>query len=146
MANKNLSRDTKVTLVQVPVANSGGASDYVDMSGYDGVMFIGNLGTAGSTDDVTLAVWGSTSTSSTGTAITGATQTSTAGLDDKFFCIDVFRPRQRFVKAHATVSGAVEYGGTIAIQYNPKVKPAVQGTTTAVSTGTPCVLVVPQTT
>ena len=133
MGNKNLSRDTKVTLVQVPIANTDGVSDYVDMQGFEGVMFIGNLGTAGSTDDVTLAAWSASSTTSTGTAISGATQTSTAGLDDKFFCVDVFRPRDRFVRTQATISNAVEYGGTVAIQYNPKIKPTVHSSSTAVS-------------
>lgn len=148
MGNKNLTTDTKVTMVQAPLASGGTdlASAYVDMQGFEGVMFVGILGTAGATDVATLAAWSSTATGSTGTAISSATQTSTAGLDDKFFCIDVFRPRRRFVKTHITRSAVVEYGGTVAIQYNPKVKPTVHASTTAVSTGTPCAFVVPQTT
>lgn len=146
----NLSKDCKITFVQAPLASGGTdpASNYVDMSGYDGVLFIGCLGTAGSTDVCTLAAQGSTATGSTTfVSITSATQTSTAGLDDKFFAIDVYRPRTRYVKTLLTRSAAVEYGGTVAIQYGGRrVAPVTHGTSTAVSTGTPVAFVVPQTT
>ena len=145
----NLSKDAKVTLVQAALTSTAGndpASDYVHMQGFDGVLFVGSLGTVGSTDVATLAAWGSTSTSSTGTAIASATQTSTAGNSDKFFAIDVYRPTTRYVKTHLTRSDVVEYGGTVAIQYNARSKPTTHGTSTAVSTGTPAALVIQQTT
>lgn len=144
----NLSKEIAGTLVQAPLASAGGdlASNYVDMQGFDGVLFVGNLGTAGSTDVATLAAWDSTATGSTGTAISGATQTSTASKSDSFFMLDVYRPRKRFVKTHFTRSAAVEYGGTMAYRYGPRVRPTVHSSTTAVSTGTPSVLTVPQTT
>ena len=131
----NLSREIAVTGVQAPLASGGTdpASAYVDMQGFDGVMFTGYLGTAGSTDVSTLAAWGSSSTSSTGTAITGATMTSSAGESDKLFVLDIFRPRERFIKTHLTNSAAIEYGGTIAQQYGPFVKPTVSPAATLVA-------------
>ena len=149
MGNKNISRDTKLSLVQPPLASAGTDpfSAWVDMQGFDAVRFVGILGTAaGATDDATLHAIGSSSTGSTGTAITGATQSSSAGADDKYFCIDLPRPRERFIRTKITRSAAIEYGGTIAEQYNPFVKPTVNDADTAASTGAACALVVEQTT
>jgi len=141
----NLSKDTKFTGVQAPLASGGTdlASTYVDMSAFDGVIFCGYLGTAGATDVATLAAWGSTSTGSTGTAISGATVSSSAGEDDKLFLLDISRPRTRYVKTHITRSAAVEYGGTIAQQYGPRYRPT---THTAATLAAAAVLKVPQTT
>ena len=149
MGNKNISSDTKITLVQFPLASGGSDpfSAFVDMQGFDGVRAIGILGTAaGATDDCTLFAVGSSSTSSTGTAITSATQTSSSQGSDKYFCIDVYRPRERYVRFGLVRSAAIEYGGTIAEQYNPFVKPTVNDADTAASTGAACALVVQQTT
>ena len=129
---ENLSKILKVTMVQAPLVSGGTdpASSYVDMSGFDSVMFLGNLGTAGSTDVATLAAWGATSTASTGTAITGATVTSTAGFDDDVIVLEISRPRERYIKTHLTNSAAIEWGGTNAIQGNPRVMPITPGSTT----------------
>ncbi len=115
MINRSvIDRDT---LVQAPIVSGGSdlASKYVDMATFDTVVFRGILGTgAGSTDMVTLAVWGATSTSSTGAAIASATLTSTNGDDDKLIKIEVSRPRKRYIKSHLTrTAGGVEWGGTI---------------------------------
>lgn len=134
-------KNNRCTMVQAPVANSSAASSYVDMANCDGVTFIGHLGTCGSTDFVTLAAWGATSTSSTGTAISGATKSTTAGFDDDVITVEVSRPRTRYVKTHLAASAAVEYGGTTAIQYGFRVMP-----TTAGSTALAPVIKVPQTT
>ena len=149
MGNKNLSTDTKTTLVQ-PVLASGGTDPFslwVDMQGFEGVVGIGVLGTAaGATDDATLFAVGSSSTSSTGHAITGGTQTSSSGVDDKYFEIDIFRPRDRYVRFGLTRSAAIVWGGTVAVQYNPKVKPTANSTVAKASTGAASVLVIEQTT
>lgn len=142
---RNLSRDLAFDMVQAPLASGGTdvASRFVDMQAFDGVVFTGYLGTAGSTDVATLKAVGSTSTGSTGTAITGATMTSTAGESDKMMVLDIFRPRQRYVKTKITRSAAVEYGGTGAYQYAPFVKPTVSRTAALVAAVD---LTVPQTT
>jgi hypothetical protein len=141
---QNISAAEKDTLVQAALASGGTdpASTYVDMANFDTVVFRGILGTAGSTDVCTLAAWGSSSTGSTGTAISGATITSTAGKDDMLMKIEVSRPRTRYVKTHLTRSAAVEYGGTIATQYSGRVEPVTDDATTVLTR----VLKVPQTT
>lgn len=140
----NLSAQVKKTLVQAPLVSGGTdvASKYVDMSGFESVTFLGLLGTAGSTDVMTLAGWGSTSTGSTGTAISSATLTSTASRSDKLISIEISRPRTRYVKTHLTRSAAVEYGGTVALQSGAVTEPVTDDATTVLTR----VLVVPQTT
>lgn len=122
-----LIKNVQVSAVQAPLASGGTdpASTYVDMQAFEGVMFVGYLGTAGSTDVCTFRLWGSTSTSSTG-AVMGAAVSSSAGEDDKLFLIDEYKPTKRYVKCHLTRSAAVEYGGTIAIQYEAHSKPTAQ--------------------
>jgi hypothetical protein len=115
----NLSKNILPALVQAPLASGGTdlASKYVDTQGAPNVLFTGLLGTAGSTDVCTLAAWGSSSTSSTGSALSGATMSSSAGESDKLMILDVVRPLKRYIKTHLTRSAAVEYGGTYAQRY-----------------------------
>lgn len=140
---ENLCKILQVKMVQAPLASGGTdhASKYIDMSAFDTIVFAGSLGTAGATDVATLAAWNSSSTASTGTAISGATVTSTAGMSDDVIAIEVSRPRKQYVKTHFTRSAAVEYGGTLALAGLPRVMPVTAGSTTFAP-----VLVVPQTT
>jgi hypothetical protein len=141
---QNISAAEKDTLVQAPLATAADvASSYVDMANFDNVTFRGIIGTVGSTSSVTLAAWGSSSTSSTGAAISGASITSTASNSDKGMKLEVSRPRQRYVKTHLTSNGTtVEYGGTFASQGSGRVEPVTDDATTMLTR----VLTVPQTT
>lgn len=141
---QNPSVAEKDTLVQAPLATAADvASDYVDMANFDTVVFRGIAGTIGTTSSVTLAAWGSSSTSSTGTAISGASITSTADKDDFEMKIEVSRPRQRYIKTHLTSNGTtVEYGGTIASQGLGRLEPVTDDSATVLTR----VLKVPQTT
>ena len=147
--NEQFSRNTN--LVQAPLA-SGGTDPFataVDMSGYDGVRFLGILGTAGSTDVCTFAAYGAASSTSTSTSdgytllSTAATMSSSAGEDDKLFDINVFRPRSRWVTSKITCSAAIEYGGSITQRYGRIAESSTRGSTTLVAAA---VHVVPQTT
>lgn len=146
MGGRNLSSDTKLTLVHLPLASGGTDPDSiaVDMSGFDGVMFTGILGTAGSTDVCTFALeTGATTDSTAFSAVSGATISSSAGEDDKLFVIDAYRPQKRYARVALTRSAAVEYGGTIAEQYLPINKPTTHDSTSLVGS---VVLSVKQTT
>ena len=132
---KNFSKGVKCTLVQAPLASgtSDPASNYVDMSGYEGVCFVGLVGTAGTGATATLTV--QDCTASTGTFAnmsTGSAQVATTGgLDDKFLMVDVYRPRARYVKTKLTRGTSnVEYGGTIALQYGARKEVVTQSTST----------------
>ncbi len=147
--NEQFSRNAN--MIQAPLA-SGGTDLFgtaLDMQGYDGVRFLGLLGTAGSTDVAVLTAYGATSSTATSTSdgytllSTGSVITSSAGEDDKLYDINVFRPRSRFVTAKITRSAAVEYGGTIGIRYNRIAESSTRGSTTLVAAA---VHIVPQST
>lgn len=138
----NLSKNSKITMTQAPLASGGSdlPGDPIDMQHSEGVLFIGLLGTAGSTDICTLAAFSSTAAGGSYVALSSITQSSTKGNSDKFFALDVHKPLNRFVKAQLTRDAVVEYGGTVAVQYGMRKAPHTHGTTTAVSTGTPVAL------
>jgi hypothetical protein len=107
----------------VAAGQAGTKSDILDMTGYDGVLFIASISDCTSGAVATLAVQQNTANSTTGMAtITGAsaTKTSTAGddLNDKLLKVDVYRPLQRYIQGLFT-SGTqdIAKGPMIAIRY-----------------------------
>jgi hypothetical protein len=76
----------------------------VDMQGWDGVLFILNLGTIDAAVDMALFS-DTTSAFSSATAVTGAaiTQVPATG-DGQIVAIDLYRPTERHVRARITVA------------------------------------------
>ena len=123
-----LSEDIKLTLVQEPLADgqTDPDSDRVDMSGYDGVLFVGILGTIADTGTVTLTAK-QAATDIVGTALTDGSVEAAADDDDKLLVIDIFRPTKRYVGTTLTRGTANSvYGGTLAIQYKARSRPTTQ--------------------
>lgn len=124
-----LSQSIVVDLVQAALAD--GATDpdstAVDMTGYDGVMFIGICGTITGSGTATIAAAQSNDNAVADdfTAITGATATATAAAkSDKILVVDVLYPSKRYVRTTLTraIANSV-WGGTLAIRYCAKTKP-----------------------
>jgi hypothetical protein len=118
-----LSEDVKVTLVQAALADgqTDPDSSSVDMSGYDGVMFIGVVGTITGSGTANL-IAAQSSDDSTFATLSGMTATKTAAAQsDTTMILDVQRPADRYVRTTLTraVANSV-YGGTIAIQYKAR--------------------------
>lgn len=127
----NLSKDIKITVVAAAAAAAQTAvtSDVLDMSGYDGVMFVALMGDVTSGSKLTLTAKGNSanSTSSPTPVTQKATTEFTAGASDadsKALVVDVFRPtlRYQFCELARTTQNAV-VGGIIAIQYGASSKP-----------------------
>jgi len=135
---KSAQRQVNATAAGVTVLN--GPNSF-DMQGYDGVVFIAALGTLtasqvtflgaqGSADGTT---WGAAGTAAAPTNLIPGAQTP-AALDadsNKLLMLDVFRPKQRFVRAvlyRGTANAVVD--GVIAIRYEAKKQPTVQDATT----------------
>lgn len=130
----NLSKDVKITVVAAAAtaAQTAVTSDVLDMSGYDGVMFIALTGDVTATSVLTLtAKANSANSTSSPTPVTQkATDAFTAGAadaDSKALVVDVYRPTLRyvFVELTRTTANAV-VGGIIAIQYSAANKPTTQ--------------------
>lgn len=127
----NLSKDVKITVVAgaAAAAQTAVTSDVLDMSGYDGVMFIALTGDVTATSVLTLtAKANSANSTSSPTPVTQkATDAFTAGASDadsKALVVDVYKPTLRYVFAELTRTTAnAVVGGIIAIQYQAANKP-----------------------
>lgn len=122
-----LSDDVKLTLVQAALADGQTDPDStaLDMAGFDGVMFVGFVGTVTATGTLTLAAYDSDNNSDF-SALTGASAAASDADSDKLLVVDVVNPRGRYVRTKLTRGTANSvYGGTLAIQYKAHAKPAV---------------------
>ncbi len=122
-------------------------SAVVDLSGWDGVLFVGMLGDVTSTSVLQLVTYGNTASSTsspTPVAITGgatvAYTASTSDADSTAMIVDVIRPSKRYAFARikrGTANAVVN--GILAIRYRGKTAPPItQGATILASiTSTP---------
>jgi hypothetical protein len=133
----NLTKNMKIMEVGAPVAaasNTDGNSDRIDMSGWEGVVFICPVTDSVDTGVATMKVEQNTADSDTGmAALSGATATATSGADDdlnnKLLVVDVYKPRERYVQAVRTSATAnIAFGNVIAILYNGKIAPVTADT------------------
>jgi len=132
----NMLKGCKVTVVEATASagTSDLTTDVLDMSGYEGVMFIAMTGDVTSGSVLTLTVKGNSANSvSSPTPVTQkASDAFTAGASDAdsgVIIVDVYKPtlRYQFAVLSRTTQNAV-VGGIIAIQYGAGMKPTTQGT------------------
>jgi len=130
----NLSKEIKVTVVKAAAAAAQTelVTDVLDMSGYDGVLFIALTGDVTDTSVLTLTAKANSANSvSSPTPITqAATDAFTASAttaDSKALMVDVYKPTLPYVFASLTRTTAdAIVGGIIAIQYGASNKPTSQ--------------------
>jgi len=136
----NLLKNVEVREVNAPVAAGSSiddASDIIDMAGWDGVMFVAPITDSVDTGVATLTVEQNTANSGSGmAALAGAVATATSAANDdlngQLLVVDVFRPRERYVQGVLTSATAnIAYGNMIAILYQSRAMPVVQGATVA---------------
>lgn len=132
---QNFLKDCKITLVSpsAVAGTTGIDSTILDMSGYDGVVFIANTGDVTATCVLTLtAKCNASSTTAASSTVTGAVATFTAGAtdaDDKLLVVDVYMPQMRYVYANLTRTTAnAVIGSIVAIQYRAATRPVTQAT------------------
>jgi hypothetical protein len=125
----NLSKNSKLTLVKAAAVSAGTdvESDVIDMSGFDGVMFFGSIGTANAANFAN-AQQGKLAN---GTDMADLTGTKVVpGDDGDSFLIDVYLPRERYVRCLVDRGGANTATGDIyALQYGPSKRPTSHGST-----------------
>jgi hypothetical protein len=125
--NGPLSKEIKVTLVKATQTSAGTAvnSDGVDMTGWEGVIFLGAMHTANAGNSANAAQGADNSNFDDleGTKIV-------PGDNGDSFMIDVYRPKDRYVRCEVVRAGANTVLGEIyAIQYRPLSQPTTQGAT-----------------
>lgn len=130
----NLSKAIKITVVEAAAgaAQTELVTDVLDMSGFEGVMFVALLGDVTSGSVLTLTVKGNSanSVSSPSPVSQKATDAFTAGASDadsKVLMVDVYKPTLRYMfgSLTRTTQDAI-VGGIIAIQYGADNKPTTQ--------------------
>jgi hypothetical protein len=115
-------------------------SDIIDMSGFDGVVFVTPITDSVATGVATLNVEQNSANSGSGmAALSGATATVTSASNDdvngQLLIVDVYRPEERYLRANLTSATAnIAYGNTIAMKYKSSKAPVAQGATVAAST------------
>lgn len=104
-------------------------SDIIDMSGFDGVMFIADFGTLIEAGTLNVEVLENTANQTSGmAAVTGTSAYTVTAADaakaKNCIVVDVFQPNERYLEV--TVTPATQNAvitGVTAIRYNGKVKP-----------------------
>jgi hypothetical protein len=128
----NLSKNVKIMEVGAPVSaanNTDDNSDRIDMSGWEGVVFICPVTDCVDGGVATLKVEQNTADSDTGmAALSGASAAATSAANDdlnnKLLIVDVYKPRERYVQAVRTsATQNIAFGSVIAILYSGKLAP-----------------------
>lgn len=126
----NLTKNCKVTLVKAGQGSAGTdvESDILDMEGYEGVVFFGSIATVNAANFAkaqqdTDSAFGDDPQDLEGTKVV-------PGDNGDSFMIDVYKPRERYVRVVVDRGGANTATGDIyAIQYGAKKAPVSHGAT-----------------
>jgi len=131
----NFIKNFKITRVLEAQADGTGtqSSDILDMSGFEGVVFIAKFDDVDNTSVLTLQAQQNTVNSATGMATLSGNATYTAAAadaDDDMLVLEVFKPQERYLRAQVVIATAnATNAGVIAIQYNTYKAPITQGST-----------------
>ena len=128
-----LTKSYKIAEVLAPVgagSSINSNSDILDMSGWDGVVFVVPITDSATGGVATLTAEGNSANSDTGmTALTGASATATSvtpgdDLNNLLLIVDVYKPLLRYIQGVLTSSVAnIAYGNMIAIKYHGRKSP-----------------------
>jgi hypothetical protein len=116
--------------VPAGTSNQDGSAG-IDMAGFDGVMFIADIGALTATQVTKLQAQGSSDNSSFNPFATDVvTATMLDGDSNKCLVVDIFQPVTRYVRARVQRGTAnAVINSVIAILYRKNKKPVVQGST-----------------
>lgn len=132
---QNLLNQIKLDYVAAAVSaanNTDNDSAIVDTAGYDGVLFLTTITDSVQNGVATMTIEQNTANSGTGmAALSGAVATVTSGANDdingKMLAVDVYRPRERYLRANRTSATAnIAYGECLAILYHGTKMPISQ--------------------
>lgn len=125
----NLTKNVKVVLAKAGQGSAGTAvtSDVIDMSGFEGVVFVGSIATVNAANFA--KVQQGQQSDLTDAADLAGTKV-VPGDDGDSFMIDVYRPKERYVRCYIDRGGANTATGDIyALLYGAKKPPVSHGAT-----------------
>jgi hypothetical protein len=133
MPSGHLSHNSKIVIASTTTLGAAGAtaitSSAVDTAGFDGCLFIVPFGAIVSGAVTSIKVQQCDTTGGSYADLEGSSQTVADTDDDKAFYVDIFRPREQFLKlvvSRATQNATV--GGIIAVLYSARNRPTTHGT------------------
>lgn len=129
-----LSNFVKITKVadHSTAATTDVDSASVDMAGFEGVLFVSSFGTAASGNTLEAQQSSDDGSSDTFAALAGTAVSS--GTSDEDVWVDIYRPQERYVRAHAERGTSSTLESIWAIQYGGRKQP-VDNTTTGTIAG-----------
>jgi hypothetical protein len=125
----NLIKNTKLILAKAGQATGTSTitTDPIDTQGFDGVMIFGSIATVNA-GNYAKARQGQVSDMSDGADLTGTK--IVPGTNGNSFCIDLYKPTERYVDVQVVRAGATTVLGDIyALLYEAHKKPTTQGAT-----------------
>jgi len=125
----NLSKNVKVVLAKAAQASGGTAvtTSVIDTQGFEGVVFFGSIGTANA-GNFAKVQQGQKSDLSDAADLAGTKVVP--GDDGDSFLIDIYKPRERYLRVYIDRSGAnTATGDVYAILYEPRKAPVTHGAT-----------------
>ena len=134
----NLFKNVSVREVGAPVAaaaNTDSNSDRIDMSGWEGVLFICPIEDSVATGVATLKAEQNSADSDSGmAALSGASAAATCATNDDLngtlLVVDVYRPTERYVQAvRVSATANIAFGTVTAILYGPRELPVAEHAT-----------------
>lgn len=132
------SENHSIREVGAPIAlasNTDSNSDIIDMTGWDGVVFIAPIEDSVATGVAHLKGEQNTANADSGMAtLTGADATATCVVNDdlnnKLLVLDIYKPQERYVQAVRTSGTAnIAFGTLIAILYTGRKSPVTDDST-----------------
>ncbi len=128
--NNELIDNVVIAEVLAPVAAASSTdsnSDILDMSGFEGVIFIVPITDSAATGVATLNVQENTANSDSGmTTVDSATKTCTANddINNTLLIVAIHKPLERYIQGNVTSATAnIAFGNMIAIKYGAKKLP-----------------------
>lgn len=131
----NLFKDIKVLAAGAAIAaasNTNSLGNAIDTDGFDGCLFVVPIEDSVATGVATATVEQCDTSGGSYAALVGDDVTATCAVNDdinqKFLMIDVFKPREQYLKLRrASATANIAYGSAIAILYNAKSRPTSLG-------------------
>ena len=134
MISQQLLKQCKVTQAITVTNGAAGSADIegvtLDMSGYEGVLMIVQFGAivSGAVTAIT-AQQGAASDLSDATNLLGTGQTVADTDDEDTFIIDLYKPRERYVRVHVDRATQNATCSAIYIQYGARTEPVTSAST-----------------
>lgn len=135
MDSHNLFASVKVLAAGAAIAaaaNTNNLGNAIDLAGFDGVLFVVPIEDSAATGVATISAEQCDTSGGTYAALADDAVTATCvdadDLNQHFLVLDVFKPREQFVKLRRVSATAnIAYGTAVAVLYNAHERPTALG-------------------